>query len=58
MDVKDAVMIGDSTFDIDMGNRLRMDTIAVTWGSHSKDMLTSINPTHMIDDFSQLQQFA
>ena len=53
----DAVMIGDSTFDIDMGNAIQMDTIAVTWGSHSLQLLKSANPTYTINKFSELLQF-
>ncbi len=57
IDVKESVMIGDSTFDIEMGNKINMDTIAVTWGSHSKKLLISANPTYVINDFSQLLKF-
>lgn len=54
---EDAVMIGDSTVDIDMGNAIEMDTIAVTWGAHTKEMLAASHPTYTIDSFSALQRF-
>jgi phosphoglycolate phosphatase/pyrophosphatase PpaX len=54
IDVKDAVMVGDSTFDIEMGNALMMDTVGVTWGAHSKELLTSVHPTYLINEFPQL----
>jgi len=57
IDKEDAVMIGDSTFDIDMGNTIGMDTIAVTWGSHTEEELTSSKPTYMIHQFSELLAF-
>ncbi len=57
VDKKDAVMIGDSTFDIDMGNAIGMDTIAVTWGAHTKEMLTASHPTYNSDTFSMLEKF-
>lgn len=50
----DAVMIGDSTFDIEMGNAIGMDTIAVTWGAHAKEILATAKPTHIINTFSEL----
>jgi phosphoglycolate phosphatase len=53
-----AVMIGDATFDIDMGNALGIDTIAVAWGAHPIDRLRAAEPTHIIDTAAQLQQFA
>jgi phosphoglycolate phosphatase-like HAD superfamily hydrolase len=52
-----AVMIGDSTFDIEMGRAIDMDTIAVTWGAHTKEMLRQSSPTYMIDNFSELIRF-
>ncbi len=57
VDVNDAVMIGDSTFDIQMGNAINMDTIAVTWGAHSQELLQQENPTYMIHNFSELITF-
>lgn len=53
-----AVMIGDATTDIDMGNALGVDTIAVTWGAHPIDRLRAAEPTHIIDTAAQLHQFA
>lgn len=57
IDYKDAVMIGDSTFDIEMGKAINMDTIAVTWGAHSKELLQQAGPTYTIDRFSELTKF-
>ncbi len=57
IDYKEAVMIGDSTFDIQMGNTINMDTIAVSWGAHSIELLKQANPTYMIHSFSELLNF-
>ncbi len=57
VDYRDAVMIGDTTFDIEMGKAINMDTIAVTWGAHTKEMLQQSGPTYMIDSFSELLRF-
>lgn len=56
-EIKDAVMIGDSTFDIEMGNAIGMNTIAVTWGSHTKELLQAVHPTNIIEHCSELLKF-
>lgn len=53
-----AVMIGDSTYDIEMGNAIGMDTIGVTWGAHSEELLRSACPTRIVHQFSELSAFA
>ena len=58
VDKKDAVIVGDSIFDIQMGNTLGVDTVAVTWGAHSIDMLTTAKPRYIINRFSELLRFA
>ena len=45
------VMIGDTSYDIDMGRAAGVTTIAVDWGYHPADQL---NADHMIDSFAQL----
>lgn len=55
---QEAFMIGDSTLDIDMGNAIDVNTIAVTWGSHAPELLKSANPTYTINKFSELLKFA
>jgi len=52
-----SVLIGDSTFDIDMGNAMGIDTIAVTWGAHSEAVLRASMPTYIISSFSELRKF-
>lgn len=45
----DLLMIGDTTFDIEMGNNAGCRTIAVTWGNHDRKTLAEARPTHMVD---------
>ena len=54
---EEALVIGDTTFDILMGSRAGCRTVAVTYGNHSVDQLRSVSPTHLIDNFSTLLQF-
>lgn len=39
VDAMDAVMIGDTTFDLEMGRSAGVKTVAVDWGYHDTDML-------------------
>jgi len=50
----EAIVVGDTTFDIDMGNAAGCRTVAVTYGNHTKERLSESNPTYMIDSFEKL----
>ncbi len=50
-DARAAVMIGDTTFDMDMGRAAGVHTIGVSWGYHDAD---SLRPDLLIDDFANL----
>ena len=52
---EEAVVVGDTTFDIDMGNNAGCRTVAVTYGNHPKEKLIESKPTFMIDSFSTLK---
>ncbi|MCJ1662811.1 HAD family hydrolase [Staphylococcus sp. NRL 18/288] len=45
-----AVYIGDAIFDIQMAKAARIDSIAVTWGSHSKEALSNEQPNYVIEE--------
>lgn len=47
----DAVMIGDTSFDIDMGRAAGVNTIAVDWGYHRAD---NLGADHIIRSFDEL----
>ncbi len=48
------LVVGDTVFDIEMGNRAECDTCAVTYGYHGIEKLKSASPKYIIDNFSQL----
>ena len=50
-----AVMVGDTIYDIDMANNLGMDSIAVTYGMHDIEQLQASAPSYLINDFTELQ---
>lgn len=51
VDPVDAVMIGDTSFDIDMGRAAGVRTIAVDWGYHPA---AELGADHLISHFDQL----
>ncbi|WP_019953338.1 HAD-IA family hydrolase [Yoonia vestfoldensis] len=50
-DARAAVMIGDTTYDMDMGRAAGVRTIGVSWGYHDAD---SLRPDVLIDSFDHL----
>lgn len=50
----DVVMIGDTTFDIEMGVAAGCRSIGVTWGYHEADELVAAGASTMIDRYEQL----
>lgn len=51
---RDAIVIGDSVFDIEMGQAAGSDTVWVTWGNQSRGDLLERTPTHLAEDVGQL----
>ena len=50
----ETLVVGDTTFDIEMGNRAGCRTCAVTWGNHSRELLQSARPDMIIDDLDSI----
>ncbi|MFT8322865.1 MAG: HAD family hydrolase [Bacillus sp. (in: firmicutes)] len=57
LDTSSCMMIGDAIFDIQMGKAANCHTCAVTWGSHSKDLLASEKPDYIIENVYELLRF-
>lgn len=53
-DAKDAVMIGDTEFDMAMANAADFSGIGVTWGYHPAERLAQSNPVALVDRTSDL----
>lgn len=51
---EEAVMIGDTEYDMDMGRRAQMDRIAVSYGAHEIHRLHAFEPALCLDNFSEL----
>jgi phosphoglycolate phosphatase len=50
-----AVMIGDSEYDMQLANNAGVDGIAITYGVQSKERLLAYNPVACIDDIKELR---
>ncbi|MCI0501369.1 MAG: phosphoglycolate phosphatase [Epsilonproteobacteria bacterium] len=54
VDIKDALMIGDSKNDIEAANNCSMDSVGVTYGYNYGVSIDIFGPTVIIDDFEKL----
>ena len=50
----EAVMVGDTIYDMEMGRRAAVPTVAVTYGMHSRERLSALQPTHMVAQAHEL----
>ncbi|CAN5218215.1 HAD family hydrolase [soil metagenome] len=53
----DAVMVGDTTFDIEMARAARVRGIAVSWGYHTRDRLHEAGAVRIVDTMKQLRDY-
>jgi phosphoglycolate phosphatase len=51
-----ALVIGDTVFDIQMGKAARCRTCAVTYGNHGREQLQAAEPDFLIDDLRLLSR--
>lgn len=49
--VEDAVMVGDTEYDLEMARAIGMDRVAVTYGVHERQRLMRSEPRLVADDF-------
>lgn len=54
VDARDAIMVGDTTFDIDMAVSAGVAALGVSWGHHAPDMLTASGARRIAVDFTDL----
>jgi phosphoglycolate phosphatase len=50
--------VGDTSFDITMGQAAGVATCAVSYGMHSVDSLRALRPDFVIDQFAELRRVA
>lgn len=54
VDAANAVMIGDTSFDMEMGRAAGYRTIGVTWGYHPREELQAAGADLLIDEYANL----
>ena len=57
LDAKDALMVGDTTYDLQLAVNARMDSLAVSYGAHDVERLLTQEPCGLIDRFEQLPEW-
>jgi len=57
MDVRDALMIGDTEYDMEMAKNARMDRLGVSYGVHPTERLNKHQPIGCIDHILELDTF-
>lgn len=53
---EEALVVGDTVFDLEMGNKAYTFTCGVTYGNHSAAKLSASEPTYLINRFDGLKQ--
>ena len=56
IDVKNAIMVGDSSYDLEMAQNIHMPAIGVSYGVHRAEQLSAFNPLAIVDDVASLHQ--
>lgn len=49
-----SVMVGDTTYDMEMGKAAGLSTIGVSWGYHSRQHLWNAGADMVLEDFSEI----
>lgn len=55
--VQESVMVGDTSYDLQMAQSIKMPSIAVSYGMHSVECLKSFNPVLVVDKFRQIEDW-
>ncbi|NVK74916.1 MAG: HAD-IIIA family hydrolase [Oceanospirillaceae bacterium] len=54
MSPENAIMVGDTEYDLNMATNAGMKSVAVTYGAHHESRLKACRPHALINDFNQL----
>lgn len=57
-DATDTIMVGDTTYDIEMARAAHVAPIGVAWGNHAADELTAAGAYAVLDDMTALPTVA
>lgn len=54
--VHEAIMVGDTSYDLEMASNIKMPSIGVTYGVHSEDILMNYNPLCVVNSIDELTE--
>lgn len=54
---REALMIGDTTFDLEMAANAKMGSLGVSYGAHGREQLVACNPLSILDDIGDLPRW-
>lgn len=52
-----AIMVGDTSYDLEMALNIRMPSVGVTYGVHVPEVLQQYHPLAVVDSINELHQF-
>ena len=55
LNADEAIMVGDSSYDLQMAQNIQMPSIGVTYGAHSRDVLQHYAPVALVDSVQTLK---
>lgn len=55
--VEHAVMVGDTSYDLEMAQNIGMRSIGVGYGVHSAESLAQFSPLHIVEDVAELHNY-
>ncbi|WP_413698601.1 HAD-IIIA family hydrolase [Psychromonas sp. KJ10-10] len=53
IDASEALMVGDTSYDLEMANNAGIDCLGVSYGVHSHDILKQFNPIAIVDSLPE-----
>lgn len=54
---ENAIMVGDTSYDLEMAQNIAMPRVGVSYGVHSPEILHKFNPLSVVNDIAELHQF-
>jgi len=55
VNVQEAIMVGDTSYDLEMAQNIAMPSVAVSYGMHSVESLQTYNPVLVVDKLAEIE---
>ena len=56
VETHEAIMVGDTSYDLEMAMNIAMPSIGVSYGVHQPELLAQFNPASIVDDVADLHK--